>query len=48
MLALDWQKAFDSINPDAMMNALRRLGLPLHLCDVLITFHLHWEDVRSA
>jgi hypothetical protein len=35
LLALDWQKAFDSINPDAMMNALRRLGLPPHFCEVM-------------
>jgi len=35
MLALDWQKAFDSINPDAMLNALRRLGIPPHFCEVL-------------
>jgi hypothetical protein len=28
MLALDWAKAFDSINVDAMITALRRFGLP--------------------
>ena len=30
LLALDWRKAFDSIDPDALLNALRRFGLPLH------------------
>ena len=28
MLALDWRKAFDSISPIAMLQALRRFGLP--------------------
>ena len=28
VLALDWQKAFDSIDPSAMIAALRRFGLP--------------------
>ena len=35
LMALDWQRAFDSINTDALLNALRRFGLPAHLCDVL-------------
>jgi len=35
LLALDWQKAFDSINPDAMLNALRRFGIPAHFCQVV-------------
>ena len=28
LLALDWAKAFDSINIDAIINALRRFGMP--------------------
>ena len=28
MLALDWAKAFDSINVDALICTLRRFGLP--------------------
>ena len=28
LLALDWQKAFDSINLDSLLDALRRFGLP--------------------
>ena len=27
MLALDWAKAFDSINPEVLVSALRRLGV---------------------
>jgi len=30
LLALDWRKAFDSIDPAALLNALRRFGLPVH------------------
>ena len=35
LLALDWRKAFDSVNIDALLNALRRFGLPGHLLNVL-------------
>lgn len=31
LLALDWRKAFDSIDPKALLNALRRFGLPPQL-----------------
>jgi len=31
LLALDWAKAFDSIDPAALLDALRRFGLPLEL-----------------
>ena len=34
-LALDWAKAFDSINTDALLNALRRFGLPSHVLSVI-------------
>ena len=30
ILALDWQKAFDSIDPSAMVAGLRRFGVPFH------------------
>ena len=39
LLALDWQKAFDSINADAMMNALRRFGVPLHFRQVVTSIY---------
>ena len=29
MLALDWRRAFDSINPDALLNTLRRITEPI-------------------
>ena len=35
LLALDWQKAFDSINTDVLLNALRRFGLPGYVCEVI-------------
>ena len=35
LMALDWQKAFDSINTESMLNALRRFGLPSHFCSVI-------------
>ena len=28
MVALDWAKAFDTVDPDALIVALRRFGLP--------------------
>ena len=36
-LALDWEKAFDSLDPAAMTSALRRFGLPQHVLDVMIS-----------
>ena len=35
LLALDWAKAFDSINPEAMVVGLRRFGLPEHLIEIV-------------
>ena len=35
MLAIDWRKAFDSINPAALLDALRRFGLPAHVLQVI-------------
>ena len=35
IMALDWSKAFDSIDPDAMMAALTRFGLPAHIIGVV-------------
>jgi len=35
LMALDWQKAFDSINTESMLNALCRFGLPSHFCSVI-------------
>jgi len=35
VLALDWAKAFDAINTDALVNALRRFGVPAHFCSVV-------------
>jgi hypothetical protein len=31
IMALDWKKAFDSIDPQAMLAALKRFGLPEHV-----------------
>ena len=35
MLALDWKKAFDSINPKILVLALRRFGVPGRMLDAL-------------
>ena len=35
LLALDWRKAFDSINVDALSKALSRFGLPQQLVDTI-------------
>ena len=35
LLALDWRRAFDSINPDALLNSLRRFGLPSQLLQII-------------
>ena len=35
MLALDWAKAFDSIDPECLVQALQRFGLPLHYLQVI-------------
>ena len=35
LMALDWQRAFDSINTDALGIAMRRFGLPRHFCEVV-------------
>ena len=35
LLALDWSKAFDSINAEALLKALLRFGLPEHFVDTI-------------
>ena len=35
MLALDWAKAFDSIDPECLIQALHRFGLPSHYLQVI-------------
>ena len=37
--ALDWSKAFDSINPEAMLAALRRFGLTEHVLGVIAAIY---------
>ena len=38
LLALDWQKAFDSINVISLLDALRRFGLPQSMLDMISGF----------
>ena len=40
MLAVDWRKAFDSINPAALLDALRRFGLPAHVLRVVGSIYI--------
>jgi hypothetical protein len=35
ILALDWAKAFDSVSPDALLNALDRFGVPQKLLQLI-------------
>jgi hypothetical protein len=39
LLALDWAKAFDSINTDALLHALRRFGLPGHVLENIASIY---------
>ena len=39
ILALDWQKAFDAINSDALLIALKRFGLPEHVLQVVAAIY---------
>jgi len=41
LLALDWKKAFDSINTDSLMDALRRAGLPASVLDMIVGMLKH-------
>ena len=40
MFALDWRKAFDAINPEAMLVALRRFGLSQHILDMISAIYI--------
>ena len=35
MVALDWRKAFDSVNVHCLLDALRRLGIPSQLIQLI-------------
>ena len=39
LLALDWAKAFDSINPEAMMGSLRKFGIPDPVIDMVLSIY---------
>ena len=41
LLALDWKKAFDSINIDSLLDALRRFGIPGFCLDMISAMMLH-------
>ena len=43
LLALDWAKAFDSLMPGPMLNALRRFGLPVEFVNMIASIY----DSRS-
>ena len=38
-LALDWAKAFDSIDPKCLVQALRRYGIPQHYLDIIASIY---------
>ena len=35
LLALDWARAFDSVDPGCLMKALERFGLSVHMLDAI-------------
>jgi hypothetical protein len=39
VMALDWAKAFDSINPESMLADLRRFGSPQHVLGVIAAIY---------
>ena len=45
LLALDWRKAFDSIDPSALLDALRRFGLPLQFREMVEAIYNDWEFI---
>ena len=47
LLALDWRKAFDSIDPSATLNALRRFGLPPKLLKAIAAIYSERESSWS-
>ena len=54
LLALDWKKAFDSINLASLLDALRRFGLPEHCLNMIAgmmrhrRFYVEDQGVKSA
>ena len=54
LLALDWRKAFDSISPDRLMHALKRLGLNDSMLSAVSEiykgrlFHVRDEGIASS
>ena len=39
MLALDWEKAFDSVAPDKLFEALKRFGVLPAFEDIILSIH---------
>ena len=39
VIALDWAKAFDSIDPERFLVALTRFGLPLHFVNMIAAIY---------
>ena len=39
LLALDWAKAFDSLMPGPMLDALRRFGLPADFVNMIASIY---------
>ena len=47
MLALDWAKAFDSVDPRALRSALKRFGCPSHFVDMVQAIYTNRTFVVS-
>ena len=49
VLALDWQRAFDSVDPSALVAGLRRFGLPEHVLEVIRAIYTNrYFEVRDC
>ena len=42
-MALDWQKAFNSVSPEKLISTLRRFGLLSAFMDMIMLIHRDWR-----
>ena len=48
LLSVDWEKAFNSLVPHKLIEAVRRFGIPIRLLDIIfVIYRVRWFYVRS-